>query len=121
LVRVVFYRDGGRAPVGKWLDALPVKARNKCLARLELLERHGHGLKRPYADTLTSGIHELRAQLGRLNYRMLYFFHGPGIAVVSHGFVKQQAVVPMRQILEAMEHRRRYAADPKAHGGATEG
>ena len=82
--RVVYYREGGCALFQEWLDRLSVKPRDKCLARLELLERHGHGLTRPYADYLTSGIYELRAQFGRMNYRMLYFFHGTIAAVVSH-------------------------------------
>jgi hypothetical protein len=56
-----------------------------------------------------------------MNYRMLYFFHGPGVVVVSHGFIKQQAVVPMGEIRAAMEHRRRYSADPRVHGCTTEG
>jgi len=105
--RVVYYQEGGRALLQEWLDGLSVKPRDKCLARLELLERHGHGLSRPYADYLTSGIYELRAQSGRMNYRMLYFFHGPGVVVVSHGFIKQQAVVPIGEIRVALEHRRR--------------
>ena len=119
--RVVYYRDGGRALLQDWLDRLSVKPRDKCLARLELLERYGHGLPRPYADYLTSGIYELRVQFGRMNYRMLYFFHGPGVVVVSHGFIKQQAVVPMGEIRMAMEHRRRYGVNPRAHGCTTEG
>jgi hypothetical protein len=87
--KVIYYREGGRVLLQEWLDRLSVKARDKCTARLELLERSGQGLPRPYADYLTSGIYELRAQFGRMNYRMLYFFHGPGVAVVSHGFIKQ--------------------------------
>jgi phage-related protein len=98
-----------------------VKPRDKCLARLELIERHGHGLSRPYADYLTSGIYELRAQSGRMNYRMLAFFHGPGVVVVSHGFIKQQAVVPIGEIRAALEQRRRYGGNPQAHGCTTEG
>ena len=105
----------------EWLDGLPRKARHRCTVRLELLERRGHGLARPYADFLAEGIYELRAQVGRQNYRMLYFFHGPGVAVVSHGFVKQQALVPLTEIRRAIEHRRRLRADPLAHGLGTGG
>jgi phage-related protein len=119
--RVVYFREGDRALLQEWLDRLSVKPRDKCLARLELLERHGHALGRPYADYLTSDIYELRAQFGRMNYRMLYFFHGPGVVVVSHGFIKQQAVVPIGEIRAAMEHQRRYGVNPRAHGFTTEG
>jgi hypothetical protein len=34
----------------------------------------GHELRRPYADYLRAGVHELRARVGRVNYRILYFF-----------------------------------------------
>jgi phage-related protein len=116
MIRVVYYREASRILLQDWLDGLSEKARDRCAVRLEMLERCGHGLLRPHAGFLTSGIYELRAQVGRVNYRVLYFFHGQGVAVVSHGFVKQRALVPLAEIQRALEHRRRFQADPHGHG-----
>jgi hypothetical protein len=58
-----------------WLDKLPTKAQDKCRVRIERLKELGHELRRPEADLLRDGIHELRVNLQGINYRMLYFFH----------------------------------------------
>lgn len=53
---VRFYRDEkGNVPIVDWLASLPAKARDRCLAALLLLEREGHGLRRPTAENLGGG------------------------------------------------------------------
>ncbi len=91
------------------MDGLPEKVRIKCLAKLELLERFGHELRRPYADYLRDGIYELRARHGNVHYRMLYFFCGRGV-VVTHGFVKRGRRVPPEQIELAIRRKEEYEA-----------
>ena len=72
---VVFYRDDdGTIPVLDWIDGLPLKARLKCLMRLARLRELGHALRRPEADFLRDGIHELRISLNHVQYRLLYGF-----------------------------------------------
>lgn len=84
--RVVFYREEDRSvPVLDWFASLPVKAQAKCLERIQYLEGVGHEARRPHADYLRDGIYELRAKLGTVNYRILYFFHGTMAAVLAHG------------------------------------
>jgi phage-related protein len=109
---VLFYReDDGSFPLLAWLDRLPSKAQAKCLARLKRLEDLGHELRRPEADYLRDGIYELRASLGGVHYRMLYFFHGNLAAVVSHGITKEQSV-PSGEIDRAIERKKRFTANP---------
>src|SRR5437764_2340710 len=92
---VVFFREtDGAVPVLEWLDGLPETAQDKCRIKLERLRELGHELRRPEADYLRDGIYELRVRLRRINYRLLYFFHGRIAAVVSHGIVKEQAIPP---------------------------
>lgn len=110
---VVFYAEGDVAPFLAWMDGLGETVQNKMIARIELLEEKGHELRRPHADTLREGIHELRAVSQRVNYRVLYFFHGQ-IAVISHGITKEGAVPP-REIDLAIERKRRYAGAPEKH------
>jgi phage-related protein len=114
-IRVVFYREGERVPLRDWLDALPPAARERCRDRLWRLAEMGHELRRPSVARVCSGLYELRVKYRRLNLRMLYFFHGQTIAVVLHGFVKQQAVIPLAEVRRALGCRTRFEADPDAH------
>lgn len=112
---VIFYREeDGTVPLVDWLDELPAKAQDKCLARLARLEELGYELRRPDADFLRDGIYELRVSLRGLQYRMLYFFHGNIAAVVSHGLVKEQKVPP-KDIDRAVERKKQFMANPKRH------
>lgn len=115
---VVFYREAdGTAPVAEWLAQLrrtTPRAFAKCVVRLERLAELGHEPRRPEADTLRDGIHELRARLGHVNYRLLYTFHGRVVAVLLHALTKEDAV-PDRDIDLAVTRKRAFDADPKAH------
>jgi phage-related protein len=112
---VVFFQEEDESvPILEWLTDLPQKARLKCLAKLARLEELGHELRRPEADFLRDGIYELRVRLETVNYRMLYFFHGRVAAVVSHGLTKEKAV-PVGEIDDAIERKKRFEADPQKH------
>lgn len=113
--QVVFYREeDGTVPVLDWLDALPRDALVKCRVKLARLQELGHELRRPEADYLRDGIYELRVRLQRVNYRLLYFFHGSAAAVISHGVVKERRVPP-REIAAAIRRKRAFAQDPLLH------
>jgi phage-related protein len=94
------FRDadrGGTVPVQEWLDELEhrePKAYAKCLARILELAEKGNEMRRPHADYLRDGICELRATLGKDQYRLLYFFFGKNIVAVSHGITKEREVPP---------------------------
>ena len=112
---VLFYQEeDGAVPLIQWLEGLPAKALEKCLARLLRLEELGHELRRPEGYYLRDGIYELRASLQGVHYRLLYFFHGRTAAVVSHGIVKERAVPPT-EIDLAVTRKKRFTANPKRH------
>jgi phage-related protein len=77
---VVFYQeDESDVPVLDWLKEIrrtDQRAYATCVAAIERLADFGHELRRPLADFLRDGIFELRVRKGRVNYRILYFFHG---------------------------------------------
>ena len=105
---VFFYQESpGNVPVRDWLDAEVLqrdrKAFRKCLAALERLGEFGHELRRPQADLLRDGIHELRVRSGRANYRLLYF-HGRNICILAHELAKE-AQMPKRDIERALARR----------------
>jgi hypothetical protein len=93
---VLFYKDDdGSVPAKEWLAEL--RARNKpafaqCVAVIGRLAMFGHELRRPQADYLRDGIHELRAKKGHVNYRLLYFFHGRNVALLAHAMAKKRVV-----------------------------
>jgi hypothetical protein len=112
---VVFYQEeDGSVPVLEWLDSLSAKAQDKCLVRIERLRDLGHELRRPEADLLRNGIHELRVGLQGVNYRMLYFFHGNRVAILAHGLIKEQAVPPA-DIERAIVRKKKFEANPVRH------
>ena len=101
-------------PVLDWLDSRPKKAQAKCFVKIERLGKLGHELRRPEADFLRNGIYELRVGLRGVNYRILYFFTGSSVAVLSHGLVKERRV-PAGEIDKAVERKKRFEANPEAH------
>ena len=115
---VVFFQDDdGNAPVALWLAGLrraEPRAFAKCVVRLERLRELGHELPRPEADTLRDGIHELRARLGQVNYRVLYSIHGRVVAVLLHALTKED-VVPEADIDLAVTRKKTFSRDPDAH------
>jgi phage-related protein len=115
-VEVIFHQDapGKRPRLIEWLDTLSPKARVKCLVRLKRLEDLGHELRRPEADSLRDGIHELRASYQGIHYRMLYFFHGGKAVVVTHGVVKEREI-PTQEIDKAIRAKATFELNPAAH------
>jgi putative component of toxin-antitoxin plasmid stabilization module len=113
----IYAEEDGESPVLEWLKELrrkDLRAYVACRGRVLLLAAMGYELRRPYADMLRDGIYELRARVGNVNYRLLYFFHGKDIAILAHGLTKQ-AEVPARDIERAIERRIRYEQDPAKH------
>lgn len=103
---VFFYRqpEDDSVPLLQWLDDLPTKVQAKCIERIDRLGELGHELRRPEADFLRDGIYELRASNQGVHYRMLYFFAGKAVVVVSHGLTKERAV-PAREIDRAVKRK----------------
>ena len=85
---VIFYGEGDTVPIRDWLKKQPAKVQIKCLAYMAQLEGRGHELRRPAADFLRDEIYKLRPSYQGVNYRILYFFAGRDIVVVSHGLKK---------------------------------
>ena len=114
---VVFYRDEKAIPVLEWLTDLKKKDRQayaKCVARIRLLSQLGHELRRPLADYLEQGIYELRIRRGRVNYRILYFFHGQEVGVLAHAITKE-AEIPRADLARAIDRKQKFEGDPNRH------
>lgn len=111
---IFFQETDGSVPFFAWFDRLPARAQDKCAAKLERLESLGHELRRPEADFLRDGVYELRARMGTVHYRVLYFFSGRNVVVVSHGLAKE-GVVPPAEIDRAVRRKQSFEASPARH------
>jgi phage-related protein len=115
MLRVVFYKeDDGSAPVLDFIAAAPDKAKVKLIARIDRLRQLGHALRRPEADYLGEGLYELRTNLGHVNYRVLYFFHGNVAAVLAHGLTKEDRIPPA-DLDRAIRRKALFEKAPQAH------
>ncbi|MCP4693163.1 MAG: type II toxin-antitoxin system RelE/ParE family toxin [Desulfobacterales bacterium] len=110
---VLYAEDDGTCPLIRWLDGLSYKAREKCIVKIERLAAMGFELRRPEADYLRDKIYELRAALGGVQYRMLYFFWHDK-AIISHGLIKKKTVPP-KEIDLAIERRAMFEKNPLKH------
>jgi len=72
-------------------------------------------LRRPTADILDDGIFELRSHSAKGQYRILYFFHGQNVVVLSHGFFKKGWPVPAKEIEKAKKHRELVKSNPQKY------
>lgn len=112
---VIYCESNGTVPFLDWFDGLPEKVQDKIVVRIERLKELGHELRRPEADYLRDDIYELRVRAQSVNFRVLYFFHGRQVVVLSHGFSKQQAKVSEEEIKLAISRRKAFVGSPERH------
>lgn len=92
---LVFYEtDSGRVPALEFLRKQPKPVRAEAGWLLEQLEKYGNALGRPIVGYLEDGIYELRWQVERNEYRLLFFFSGRQVVVITHGLSKKTRRVP---------------------------
>jgi len=120
---IVFYKEeDGEVPGLDWLRVLQRRDRRAYaagIARMQRLAVLGHELRRPEADYLRDGIYELRVRRGRVQYRILSFFHGQRLAVLAHALTKEGQVPPV-DIERAIRRQDAFAQDPETHSYAEE-
>lgn len=109
-----FQNEIGEVPVLEWLTELKKtdpEAFAKCFGKILRLEAEGHALRRPEADYLEDGIYELRAKKGHVNYRILYFFHGQNVALLTHALTKKRKIPPA-DLRRAKERKTTFGRNP---------
>lgn len=110
----LFQDSDGACPVLEFLDSVHPDCRAKARERVALLAERGHRLRRPHADLLRDRIYELRWKYQRVNYRILYFFHGRGVVVLAHALTKERRVPP-GEIERAIRRRELFETNPENH------
>lgn len=110
---MILFQEDGACPVLEWLESLPERVHAKGAGRIRRLAELGHEMRRPEADYLGEGIYELRWRYQSVNYRVLYFFHGREVVILSHGFTKEGRVPP-REIDLAVRRKVAFQRSPEA-------
>jgi phage-related protein len=57
----------------------------------------------------------LRAKHIRVQYRILYFFHGQNVAILAHAITKEEEQVPDTDIDRAIQQKEQFEASPEVH------
>lgn len=105
---VTFYKSAdGKCPIGEFLASLPGKVAQKVTWILSLLEDLDV-LPSSYFKKLvgTDGIWECRVTHGSDAYRVLCFFAGNSVVVLTHGFAKKTQKTPRAEIERAEAYRK---------------
>jgi phage-related protein len=107
---IKFYRtENGRCPVEDFLDSLSDKHAQKISWVLRLVERMDR-IPGQYLRKLvgTEGLWEVRVQIAGRSYRLLGFFDGANLLVLTSGFSKKERKTPPREIELAEARRTEY-------------
>jgi len=108
--RIIFYTTAsGRCPVQDHLDKLPDKTVQKIVWVLRLV-REMDRVPAQYFKKLAGAedIWEIRADVGRDTFRLLGFFHGQDMIVLTNSFQKKSQQTPQREIELAKQRRTEY-------------
>lgn len=101
-----FYKSlDGAQPALEYIRAQIKAHRAKIGRALKYLEDLGHLARRPQVEYLGNDIYELRVAIEQHQHRLLYFFHGRTIVVVTSGLLKNTGKVPQAEVKRAQERR----------------
>jgi phage-related protein len=112
---VNFYRLlNGNSPVEEFLDSLTGKQAQKVLWVLQLIEELDV-IPRQYFKKLvdSEGIWEVRIQFGNDIFRLLGFFDGGTLLILTNGFAKKTQKTPPQEITLAVRRKEEYLARRK--------
>lgn len=113
--KVDFYcTPKGQSPVEEFLDSLTGKQAQKVLWVLQLIEELD-SVPRQYFKKLVDSeeIWEVRIQFGNDIFRLLGFFDGGNLLILSNGFAKKTQKTPPQEIALAIRRRNEYLARRK--------
>jgi len=112
---VNFYRLlNGSSPVEEFLDSLSGKQAQKVLWVLQLIEELD-AVPRQYFKKLvdSEGIWEIRIQFGSDTFRLLGFFDGGTLLILTNGFAKKTQKTPPQEIALVVRRKEEHLARRK--------
>ncbi len=112
---VSFYRlHNGHSPIEEFLDSLSGKQAQKVLWVFQLIEELDV-IPRQYFKKLvdSEGIWEIRIQFGNDIFRLLGFFDGGTLLILTNGFTKKTQKTPPQEIALAVRRKQEFLARRK--------
>ena len=112
---VNFYRfPNGNCPVEEFLDSLTGKQAQKVLWVLQLIEELEVIPRQYFKKVIDSeGIWEVRIQFGNDIFRLLGFFDGGTLLILTNGLAKKTQKTPPQEIALAVRRKEEYLARRK--------
>jgi phage-related protein len=99
---VEFYADAdGDSPVLDWYESLDEKTKAKLIWIFQLLESNGIELGMPYIKPLGDKLYEIRADVNRNAFRVVYFLYTGRRFILLHGFQKKTQKTPTKELARA--------------------
>ena len=107
---IKFYKTlSGKSPIEDFLDSLSSKEAQKVTWVLSLIEEMDSVSTKFYKKLSNcDGIIEVRAQIGKNNFRLLGFEHKDKFVVLTNGFKKKDQKVPKSEISLAQKRKDEY-------------
>ena len=107
---VIFYRfPNGQSPIENFLDSLTGRQAQKIAWVLRLIEDM-EIVPSQYFKKLVGqdDLWEVRVQLGSYDFRLLGFFDGGNLVILTNGFTKKTQKTPVQEIESALRRKREY-------------
>ena len=114
---IKFYKlSSGKSPVENFLDSLSSKEAQKVTWVLSLIEEMETVSTKFYKQLSNcDGIIEVRAQIGKSNFRLLGFEYQGTFVVLTNGFKKKDQKVPKSEINLAQQRKNEYLSRGEQH------
>lgn len=108
---VQFYRTAsGSCPVEDFLDSLDGKQARKVTWVMQLVRELAQPPAQYFKKLVNTDLWEIRAQLGGNAFRLLGFFDGENLVVLTSGFAKKTQKTPRQEIQTAEQRMKDYFA-----------
>ena len=99
---VEFYADAdGNSPVLDWYESLDEKTKAKLIWIFQLLENNGIEVGMPYIKPLGDKLYEIRADVNRNAFRVVYFLYTGRRFILLHGVQKKTQKTPTKELARA--------------------
>jgi phage-related protein len=106
---IKFYtKSDGKSPVLEFLDSLPSKVAQKVTWVLTIIEFHDNIQSNYFKKLTNTDLWECRIQFGSNIYRILCFFEGNSVIILTHGFIKKTQKTPIGEIEKAEQYMKDY-------------
>ncbi|MBC2694368.1 MAG: type II toxin-antitoxin system RelE/ParE family toxin [Desulfobacteraceae bacterium] len=107
---ISFYRNAsGKCPVKEHLDSLTDTQTTKIAWVLKLIREIDHVPSKYFKKLVkTNDIWEARVDVGRNTFRLLGFFHGRELIILTNSFQKKSQKIPLKEIKLAEKRKKEY-------------